>query len=85
MLKPEIPDEEALVTVIRRETVIEKDGEVHLHDIPCRKGDRIEAIVVLPEHAPENTRAEARSRLMARARASRLHSSGTYPWRFSCR
>ena len=34
---------------IRITTVVEKDGELHLSQLPCRKGDSVEAIVLLPD------------------------------------
>lgn len=66
---------------IRVEVVAQEDGEVCLSDLPCRKGDRVEAVVWFPESGDLNTRQEARERFLARARASRFQSIGTYPSR----
>ena len=68
------------------ETTVQRDGELHLTQLPCRKGDRIEAIIlVLDEnmHAAEadKKREAARQRFLARARASTFRSTGPYPSR----
>lgn len=34
------------------ETTVETDGELHLTQLPCRKGDRVQAIVYVRD-APE--------------------------------
>ena len=66
---------------LRIEATIEKDGELHLRDLPCRKGERVEAILLRPEAAPTAAQREARERFLTRARASRFRSEGPYPSR----
>jgi len=36
---------------IRIETIVEADGELHLSDLPCHKGDRIEAVISVHEQS----------------------------------
>lgn len=70
------------MNAVRIETTVQTDGELHLTQLPCRKGDRVEAIVlVLDPAVEEKKRAEALQRFLARARASRFCSSGPYPSR----
>ncbi|MBI2809198.1 MAG: hypothetical protein HYX68_29805 [Planctomycetes bacterium] len=68
------------------ETTVQDDGELHLTQLPCRKGDRVEAIVlILTESADlaeeERKREEARRRFQERADASTFCSTGPYPSR----
>lgn len=65
---------------IRIRAVIEKDGELRISDLPCRKGDQVEAIVFVPE-AVEPRREAARRALVEHARSSNFRSSGPYPSR----
>jgi hypothetical protein len=70
------------MTTIRIETTIEKDGELHLRQLPCRKGDRVAAILLIPGDADqEGSRDEARQRFLALARAARFRSAAPYPSR----
>jgi hypothetical protein len=66
---------------IRVEATIEKDGELHLSNLPCSKGDQVEAVVFVKDRAGEKGRTEARERFLTRARASRFRSVGAYPSR----
>jgi hypothetical protein len=68
------------------EATVENDGELHLTQLPCRKGDRVEAIIlVLENHVDseeeEKKREEARQRFLAQAKASTFCSTGPYPTR----
>lgn len=68
------------------ETTVQNDGELHLTQLPCRKGDRVEAIILVLENdadevEAERRREEARQRLLARAGASTFRSTGPYPTR----
>jgi len=68
------------------ETTVQNDGELHLTQLPCRKGDRVEAIVLILREgvaagAEDQTREEARTRFLAGARASTFRSNGPYPSR----
>ena len=66
---------------IRVETVVEIDGELHLSQLPCRKGDHVEAIVLLPSERPAGDKEVARERFLEQARASQFRSAGKYPTR----
>jgi hypothetical protein len=81
------------MNAIKIETTIQTDGELHLTELPFRKGDRVEAIV-LPLTAmtegkmpasdlvtEEEMRREALERFLARATASKFRSNGPYPTR----
>jgi hypothetical protein len=37
------------MNAIRVETTVEADGELHLTQLPCQRGDRVEAIVLILE------------------------------------
>jgi hypothetical protein len=39
------------MNAVRVETTVEADGELHLTDLPCRRGDRVEAIVLILEQS----------------------------------
>jgi hypothetical protein len=71
---------------IKIETTIQKDGELHLTQLPCRKGDRVEATVSILASNGENAnrekeRAEALRQFLNLAKASRFRSTGPYPSR----
>ena len=66
---------------IRVETTIESDGVLHIANLPCHKGDRVKAIILLPEQAEAGARQAARQRFLTRARQSSFRSSGPYPRR----
>jgi hypothetical protein len=68
------------------EMTVETDGELHLTQLPCRKGDRVEAIVLVLNNGvdsseEEKKREEALKRFQARADASKFCSTGPYPTR----
>jgi hypothetical protein len=75
------------MNAIRVETTVETDGELHLTELPCRRGDRVEAIVLILEpvspppadEAKEKERAADLERLLALARSSKFRSIGPYP------
>jgi hypothetical protein len=71
---------------IKIETTILKDGELHLTQLPCRKGDRVEATLSIlarngENDAREKEREEALRQFQACADISRFKSSGPYPTR----
>jgi hypothetical protein len=66
---------------IHVETTIESDGVLHIANLPCRKGDRVEAIIVLPEQNEPSSQQAARQRFLTRARQSTFRSSSPYPSR----
>ncbi len=69
------------MNAIRVETVVESDGVLHITNLPCRRGDRVEAVIVLHREAREPERDAARRRFIERARRSQFRSSGPYPTR----
>jgi hypothetical protein len=79
------------MNAVKIETTVQSDGELHLTHLPVRKGERVEAIVLLLDRANgaeapsdglrEKAREEALRRLQARADASRFCSRGPYPSR----
>jgi hypothetical protein len=53
----------------RIETTVQADGELHLTRLPCRTGDRVEAIILILEDggdsaAEQQKREEARQRFL---------------------
>jgi hypothetical protein len=69
------------MTRIHVQTVVETDGELTVRDLPCRKGDRVEAIVMINDTAGDDSRHSARRRFLTRARGSAFRSGGPYPSR----
>jgi hypothetical protein len=70
------------MNAVRVETIIQFDGELHLTQLPCRRRDRVEAIVlVLDTDSEEQKREEARQRFLELARASKFCSTSPYPTR----
>ncbi len=61
--------------------VAEADGEVRLSNLPVRKGDTVEAIVVVPEASSEDRRKRALEEFLELARSSTFCSAGPYPSR----
>ena len=76
------------MNAIRVETTIQADGELHLTELPCRRGDKVEAIVLVLEPSQptsdverEKTRAAALDQFLVLARSSSFRSAGPYPTR----
>lgn len=77
------------MNAFRVETTVESDGELHLTELPCRRGDKVEAIVLILEPASrtaadaerEKARAAALEQFLALARSSSFRSTGPYPTR----
>ena len=78
------------MNAVKIETTVQADGEPHLTRLPVRKGERVEAIVLLldrgngarPVTKPqESAREEALRRFQARADASQFRSWGPHPSR----
>lgn len=77
------------MNAVRVETRIESDGELHLTELPCRRGDKVEAIILILERAfrpaadveREKVRAAAVEQFLELARSSSFRSSGPYPTR----
>lgn len=76
------------MNAVRVETTVESDGELHLTELPCRRGDKVEAIVRVLEPASrsadeerEKARAAALEQFLALARSSLFRSAAPYPSR----
>jgi hypothetical protein len=69
------------VNRIHVETVVETDGELHLSNLPCRKGDRVEAVLFVPDQTSAEKRRQAKERFLERARSSKFRSESPYPSR----
>ena len=69
------------VSTVRIKTVIEVDGELRVSNLPCRKGDQVEAIVIMPDDAAPSERQAARRRFLTRAQGFSFRSAASYPSR----
>jgi hypothetical protein len=69
------------MNTIHVETVVESDGVLHITNLPCLRGDRVEAVIVLHRETAEPERDAARRRFLERAGRSQFRSSGPYPTR----
>jgi hypothetical protein len=77
------------MNAFRVETTVESDGELHLTELPCRRGDKVEAIILILQPASpsaadverEKTRAAALEQFLSLARSSSFRSAGPYPTR----
>ena len=77
------------MNAVRVETTVEADGELHLTQLPCRRGDKVEAIVLIlkqssrpaPDGEREQTRAAAVAQFLTLARSSSFRSAGPFPTR----
>jgi hypothetical protein len=63
------------------QTSIQTDGELLLTGLPCRKGNRVEVIVLVTDERTEADRQEALKQFLAGANASTFRSEGPYPTR----
>jgi hypothetical protein len=80
---------ETAMNAVPVETTVESDGELHLTELPCRHGDKVEAIVLILESVSqpaadaekEKVRAAAVEQFLALARYSSFRSAGPYPAR----
>jgi hypothetical protein len=66
---------------IHVETTIESDGILHIANLPCRKGDHVEATIVLSQQSQSTSQQAARQRFLARTRQSSFRSATAYPSR----
>jgi hypothetical protein len=77
------------MNAFRVEATVESDGELHLTELPCRRGDKVEAIVLILEPASrpvadaerEKARAAALEQFLTLARSSSFRSTSPYPTR----
>jgi hypothetical protein len=63
------------------ETTIESDGELRLFNLPCHKGDRVEAVLILRQNPDEEQRNIAIKEIIDIAKKSAFCSKGPYPSR----
>ena len=65
------------MNAIKIETTIQTDGELHLTQLPCRKGDRVEALVLLIDKAalPPGTDDTAESEMLRQEALERFQAS----------
>jgi hypothetical protein len=70
------------MNTVKVDAVVETDGELHLTDLPCRKWDRVNAIVQIHEARGDDVRrAAALERFIQLAQNSRFCSTAPYPSR----
>ncbi|MBN2580876.1 MAG: hypothetical protein JXB10_17960 [Pirellulales bacterium] len=69
------------MTSLRVEAVVENDGELRLTNLPCHKGDRVEAVLILHQDAEEDQRSKAKKEFLAMAQRSTFRSAAPYPSR----
>jgi len=72
------------VQTIKINAIVETDGELRVSNLPCRKGDHVEGLLVLPDHvddAASGQRKAARDRFLRRARSVVFRSTRAYPSR----
>ena len=70
-----------IMNAVKINSVVVKDGELQLTNLPVRKGDQVEATLVIRSQVTEEERERALERLIARAKASKFRSTGPYPTR----
>ncbi len=62
-------------------TIEEADGELRLANVPVRKGDPVEAILLVPDDMTEERRGRARADFIEHMRPAAFRSAGPYPSR----
>ncbi len=62
-------------------TIVEADGELRLANVPVRKGDPVEAILLVPDRMTEERRGRARADFIEHTRSAAFRSAGPYPSR----
>ena len=67
------------MTEIRIETIVENDGELHLRQLPCVKGDHISAVVTIASKSESEQRELARQKYLTLAKLSTFSSTSSYP------
>lgn len=60
---------------------VEKDGELHITNLPCKKWNLVEVIILIPDQPTEDEREQALRRLNERAKEISFKSEGPYPTR----
>lgn len=66
---------------VKVDKTVDRDGELHLTDLPCRKGDLVEAVLTIQHrHTPES-RAAALREFHEHVKAHSFRSTMPYPTR----
>ncbi len=66
---------------VKTYTSIANDGEMCLKGLPCKKGDYVEVIILIPDRPTEEERQEALKRMKEQAERMQFRSAGPYPTR----
>lgn len=66
---------------VRIKTIMQNDGELLLSNLPGRKGEQVEVILIFHEDADEEKRKLAKKEFLELARKSNFRSVGPYPTR----
>ena len=69
------------MNAVKVNSIVQKDGELQLSNLPVRKGDQVEATLIIRPQVTEEEREEARKRLIEIAKSSKFRSTGPYPTR----
>ena len=71
------------MSTLKVHAIVEADGELHLKGLPYRKGDRVEAVLVVQSDADDAQakRDEARRRFLEDSEKFTFRSEGPYPTR----
>lgn len=60
---------------------IQTDGELCLKGLPCKTGDYVEVILLIPDRPTEEQRQEALRRMKEQSERMQFRSTGPYPTR----
>jgi hypothetical protein len=74
------------MNAVRVEMTVEADGELHLTELPCQRGDKVEAIILIlgqssrpvSDSEREIERRSALDHFLSLARSSSFRSAGPY-------
>lgn len=61
--------------------VAEVDGEIRVRNLPVRKGETVEGVLILNASVPDGARADALQKFLERTERSTFKSEGPYPTR----
>jgi len=65
---------------LRVETIVQNDGELFFPNVPCHKGDRVEAILILPEDDVEKKKSGGTSSLYRTRLAFKVSIDRSLPY-----
>lgn len=63
------------------QTFVQEDGQLHLTNLPCKKWDQVEVILLITEAPSEEKRQEALRHMDELAKQMQFRSTGPYPTR----